>query len=64
MDGFMDQFGGENGKKYKYSNFRGLLLKTLNENMDKQGEALQKEFENWKGNFEQVDDVCVIGIRI
>ncbi|MCB9224067.1 MAG: tetratricopeptide repeat protein [Crocinitomicaceae bacterium] len=63
-DGFMDQFGGENGKKYKYSNFRELLIRTMSTNMDEQGTAIQAEFEKWKGSFEQVDDVCVIGVLI
>ncbi|MEO9533124.1 MAG: SpoIIE family protein phosphatase [Crocinitomicaceae bacterium] len=63
-DGYMDQFGGENGKKFKYSNFRNLLLKINKTPMPKQGEALVNTFQNWKGELEQLDDVCVIGVRV
>jgi len=63
-DGFMDQFGGVSGKKYKYSRFRDLLLSISDEKMDKQGDLLEKEFIKWKGNIEQLDDVCVIGVRV
>ena len=63
-DGFQDQFGGEKGKKFKSSNLKALLLSIQNEAMEMQKELLDKAFENWKGPLEQVDDVCVIGIRI
>ncbi len=64
-DGFADQFGGENGKKLKSKLFKDLLWK-LQENgkdLHNQGYFLDNFFEDWKGNNEQVDDVCVIGIR-
>lgn len=63
-DGFADQFGGEKGKKMKSSNFKKLLLSVQHENMKKQHEMLNDAFVKWKGNFEQVDDVCIIGVRI
>jgi serine phosphatase RsbU (regulator of sigma subunit) len=63
-DGFADQFGGEKGKKLKSSNFKKLLLSIQHENMNKQLQMLNDAFDKWKGNFEQVDDVCVIGIKI
>lgn len=63
-DGFPDQFGGEKGKKYKYGKFKDFLLSMESENMDKQREMLNMEFESWKGEIEQVDDVCVIGVRV
>jgi serine phosphatase RsbU (regulator of sigma subunit) len=63
-DGYADQFGGEKGKKYKAANFKRLLLSLQSEKMEKQKELINSEFENWKGNLEQIDDVCVIGIRI
>ncbi|MCC7331815.1 MAG: tetratricopeptide repeat protein [Flavobacteriales bacterium] len=63
-DGFADQFGGEKGKKLKTSNFKQILLSIQSDNMDKQKELLNNAFESWKGNLEQVDDVCVMGIRI
>ncbi len=63
-DGFPDQFGGEKGKKYKPTNFRKLLLSVQNETLYRQKKLIEESFENWKGSLEQVDDVCVIGVRI
>lgn len=63
-DGFVDQFGGENGKKLKAANFKKLLLSIQDENMIKQKELLDDAFEQWKGELEQLDDVCVIGVRV
>ncbi|MCB9224959.1 MAG: SpoIIE family protein phosphatase [Crocinitomicaceae bacterium] len=63
-DGFADQFGGEKGKKFKASNFKELLLSVQNESMDRQKELIDEAFEKWRGNLEQLDDVCVIGVRV
>lgn len=63
-DGYADQFGGENGKKFKYKQFKESILAIHDRPMDEQKEHLETTFENWKGELEQVDDVCVIGIRI
>lgn len=63
-DGFADQFGGQKGKKFKYKQLKSVLLQNVNEEMSVQKEKLSIAFENWKGNLEQVDDVCVIGIKI
>jgi len=63
-DGFADQFGGEKGKKFKYRPFKKLLLHNCNLSMDEQQNELVNHFDNWKGSQEQVDDVCVIGIRL
>ncbi len=63
-DGMADQFGGDKGKKFKYKQLKSILLQHVNEDMGKQKEKLNIAFENWKGNLEQVDDVCVIGIKI
>ncbi|PCJ27443.1 MAG: hypothetical protein COA97_04030 [Flavobacteriales bacterium] len=63
-DGYADQFGGEKGKKFKYLPFRDLLLNNQDKTMDEQKSLLDKTFEDWKGSLEQVDDVCVIGVRI
>lgn len=63
-DGYADQFGGENGKKFKYKQFKESILAIHNRPMEEQKEHLETTFENWKGELEQVDDVCVIGIRI
>jgi len=63
-DGYADQFGGEKGKKFKYKPLQDLLVKHRTEGMEKQKEILLKEFEDWKGHLEQVDDICMIGIKI
>ena len=63
-DGFADQFGGEKGKKFKYKPFKQLLLDIEDKEMDSQKDILDTEFERWKGNLEQVDDVCIIGLRV
>ncbi len=63
-DGFADQFGGVNNKKYKYGKFKDTFNRIQNESVTSQRTEIQKEFENWKGENEQVDDVLVIGICI
>ena len=63
-DGFADQFGGPNGKKYKYKPFKNLLLSFSEKPMEEQHTIMNEEFETWKGELEQVDDVCVIGVRV
>jgi len=63
-DGYSDQFGGEKGKKYKTVNFRKFLLSIQKYTMDEQHERLNLEFENWKETLEQIDDVCIIGVKI
>ena len=62
-DGYADQFGGEQGKKYKYKRFRELLKSVESEALKKQKEIIEEAFETWKGNHEQVDDVCIIGVK-
>jgi serine phosphatase RsbU (regulator of sigma subunit) len=63
-DGYADQFGGPEGKKFKYKTLRDMLLSIHDLPMEKQYELLDREFEKWKGDYEQIDDVCIIGIRI
>ena len=63
-DGFTDQLGGDQGKKYKSSNFKEFLMQIETKEMDAQKEILDTEIERWKGEFEQVDDICIIGLRI
>jgi serine phosphatase RsbU (regulator of sigma subunit) len=62
-DGFQDQFGGDHGKKFKSANFKKLLLSIQEETMDIQKQIIEDTFENWKADQEQVDDVCVIGVK-
>ena len=63
-DGYADQFGGPKGKKFKYKQLNDLLLVNSSLSLSEQSEVLVKEFSSWRGNLEQVDDVCVIGIKI
>lgn len=63
-DGYADQFGGEKGKKFKYKTLNQLLLKVGTQSPPEQEAALRKAFTDWKGSLEQVDDVCIIGIRL
>ncbi len=63
-DGFADQFGGPDGKKYKYRRFRHLLLNLHQLPMEKQHEILESNVMEWRGGQEQVDDILVIGIKI
>lgn len=62
-DGLADQFGGPKGKKFKYQQFKEILVQKHRQPMDVQMKALVDAFESWKGELEQVDDICVIGIR-
>ncbi len=63
-DGYADQFGGPKGKKFMYKPFRELLLSIHKKPMNEQHDLLMSAFEDWRGSMEQIDDVCVIGVRI
>jgi len=63
-DGFPDQFGGEKGKKLKAKAFKELLLSIRDNTMEEQHQTIDNYFENWRGDLEQIDDVCVIGVRV
>jgi len=63
-DGYKDQFGGEKGKKFKTKAFRELLISIQEKTMEDQKTFIDDVFEKWKGDLEQIDDVCIIGVRI
>lgn len=63
-DGYADQFGGEKGKKFKYKQLEELLLASSDSSIVEQKNQLDSAFMKWKGNLEQVDDICIIGIVI
>jgi len=63
-DGYADQFGGAKGKKFKYKPFKELLTLLADKSISTQKEMLEQNFIEWKGELEQIDDVCVIGVRI
>ena len=63
-DGYPDQFGGPKGKKFKYAQLEKLLLTIQEKSMEEQKEILNKTINNWRGSLEQVDDICIIGLRM
>jgi len=63
-DGYADQFGGSNGKKMKFKKLEEIVSSIYDKPMAEQSQILDKEFTEWKGALEQVDDVCLIGIRL
>jgi serine phosphatase RsbU (regulator of sigma subunit)/tetratricopeptide (TPR) repeat protein len=63
-DGYADQFGGDKKKKFKRSQLKELILNNAKFPPDMQKQIVEKVFDEWKGNLEQIDDVCIIGIRI
>lgn len=63
-DGYADQFGGPKGKKFKYRQFAELLLSTQGLALSEQFNTLSNALNKWKGDLEQVDDICIIGIRL
>jgi serine phosphatase RsbU (regulator of sigma subunit) len=63
-DGYVDQFGGEEGKKFKAKAFRELLRSIQDKPMEEQKTSIDEIFETWKSDLEQIDDVCVIGVRV
>ncbi len=63
-DGYADQFGGPKGKKFKYKTFKNLLLEHKNTSFSEFKTILDDHFEEWRGDLEQIDDVCVMGVEI
>ncbi|MFT4601757.1 MAG: serine phosphatase RsbU (regulator of sigma subunit) [Arenicella sp.] len=63
-DGYTDQFGGDNIKKFNRRRFRNLLTSIADMDLAKQKKELNLTLQNWMGNQEQIDDVCVLGIKI
>tara|TARA_Y100001954_G_scaffold27258_1_gene24567 strand:- start:491 stop:2560 length:2070 start_codon:yes stop_codon:yes gene_type:complete len=63
-DGFQDQFGGEKGRKYLKGRFKKFILSVKDKDMQSQKALFKNEFKSWKGTLEQVDDVCIMGVRI
>lgn len=65
-DGYQDQFGGLGNKKRKFMNkrFRNMLLDIQDKSMEAQKEFIATAFENWKGQYFQLDDVLVVGFKL
>ncbi|MDG2343462.1 MAG: SpoIIE family protein phosphatase, partial [Flavobacteriales bacterium] len=63
-DGYADQFGGDKNKKFKKKNLRLLIKSIASETMVDQKQILEENFNTWKGENEQIDDVCIMGVKI
>ncbi len=63
-DGYPDQFGGNDEKKFMTKNLKNLILSIAHLPLKEQHEILLANFNDWKGSLEQIDDVCVIGVKI
>lgn len=63
-DGYADQFGGPRGKKFRYKQFKELLVNISHEPMNIQKEILNNTHDKWRGSVEQIDDILVFGIKI
>ncbi len=63
-DGFPDQIGGKEGRKFYKTRFREFLMEIHEKTMEEQKELLQKQFLDWKGDFKQIDDILIIGIKM
>lgn len=63
-DGYADQFGGPQGKKFMRKQFRQLLMEVAPLALNAQCEEISRRFDDWKGDGEQLDDVLVIGVRV
>jgi len=63
-DGFVDQVGGEQKKKFLSKNFKNLLLEIQDRTMHDQKEILEKTLANWMGDTSQIDDLLVVGVKV
>jgi len=63
-DGFADQFGGEKGKKFMYKAFKEMLVKFHHLPLNEQKDAIRSIFYKWKEENDQVDDICIMGVKI
>jgi hypothetical protein len=63
-DGFFDQFGGSQNKKFKANRFKQLLNKTSQLPITKQKKVLEKMMHDWMRGYQQIDDMCVLGVGL
>ena len=63
-DGYIDQFGGKNGRKFMAKNFKKMLLAIQDKNMQEQKQHIEDTFNDWRGKKRQLDDVVVLGVKI
>ena len=63
-DGFIDQFGGSENRKFKSKQLKELLIKVQDLPMNDQKQVLENTFNEWKGTYKQIDDVCLLGVKV
>jgi hypothetical protein len=63
-DGYSDQFGGGKGKKLMTKHFKDLLVTIQDRPLEEHGKIMEQKLNEWKGTYEQVDDILVIGFKI
>lgn len=63
-DGYADQFGGDKGRKFKQKNVKEILIQSKNMDLEITKKRLLEAFEDWKGETEQIDDICFMSVRI
>jgi serine phosphatase RsbU (regulator of sigma subunit) len=63
-DGYADQFGGENGMKMRYKLFQQYILESVHMRFDQQKEYMLQKFNEWKGSYNQIDDIIVMGFQV
>jgi serine phosphatase RsbU (regulator of sigma subunit) len=63
-DGLPDQFGGPDGKKMKIARLKKIIGEIYTLPVDKQEEVVTKFYREWKGEYEQVDDILFMGVRV
>ena len=62
-DGYQDQFGGSDNKKYTPEKLKEKITEIQNLNLSEQNKVLDQEIEEWKGNANQIDDILVVGLK-
>lgn len=62
-DGYIDQFGGPKGKKFKKINFHNLILSLYDNPIETHEKIVETTFLEWKGSHSQLDDICILGIQ-
>jgi len=63
-DGYADQFGGKDGKKFRTKRLKELIMSISNDTVENQKSALHKNITEWMENAEQIDDILVLGIKL
>lgn len=63
-DGYIDQFGGEKGMKFKQKSFKEILVKISDKSLDMQKNEIEKTMKEWQGELSQLDDMMIMGVKI